>query len=132
MNLVDSNIWLRFLEKNDDVVKLVDWVRKGSTKYYVPVIVLTEIEWVLRNFYKREKEQITSFLEAIMGMNNIVVFEDANMKLAMIYFKKYNIKLIDAIIASVVKEGDVVVSYDRDFDKLPDIKRIEPKDLVEK
>ncbi|MBI2465559.1 PIN domain-containing protein [Candidatus Shapirobacteria bacterium] len=132
MNLIDSNVWIRLAEGQVGVVEFVKFVRDGSKQFYLPGIVVAEIEWVLRSVYKRETTQIIEFVDSIVGMNNLVVFSDININKSLDYFRKYNIKMIDAMIASIMDGSDMIVSYDRDFDKLPGIKRVEPKDLLVK
>ena len=47
-------------------------------------------------------------------------------------FEMYSVKFIDCLLASskLVQKGDaVILSYDRDFDKLG-VRRVEPKDIL--
>jgi len=46
---------------------------------------------------------------------------------------KYEIKPRDAIHAATALENgiEIIVSYDRDFDKLEEIKRLDPRSLLE-
>ena len=47
--------------------------------------------------------------------------------------EKYKIKPRDAIHAAIALENGIetIVSYDRDFDKLEEIKRLDPHSLLE-
>lgn len=130
MRWIDSNIFLRYWNGQDDAVKFLDKLKIGKTKYIVSAYVLSELEWVMRSFYKEDKTDIVEFIESIMGMDNIIIENKVNIEKSMRIFEQYNIKLIDSIIAESMNTDDEIVSHDHDFDKLPNIKRIEPKDLI--
>ena len=53
-----------------------------------------------------------------------------NQKIYLHLYKTVNIKLNDCLIWSFMEKDDQIVSFDKDFDKLPRIKRVEPKDLL--
>ena len=130
MQWIDSNIFLRYWNGQDDAVVFLNKLKTGKTKYIVSAYVLSELEWVMRSFYKESKSDIVEFIESIMGIDNLIIENKVNIEKAMRIFEQYNIKLIDSIIAEAMNTGDEIVSYDHDFDKLPDIKRIEPKSLI--
>ncbi|MFA7300876.1 MAG: PIN domain-containing protein [Candidatus Shapirobacteria bacterium] len=130
MRWIDSNIFLRYWNGQDDAVRFLDKLKIGKTKYIVSAYVLSELEWVMRSFYKENKTDIVEFIESILGIDNIIIENKVNIEKSMRIFEQYNIKLIDSIIAESMNTDDEIVSYDHDFDKLPNIKRIEPKDLV--
>jgi len=121
---------LRYWNGQDDAVRFLDKLKIGKTKYIVSAYVLSELEWVMRSFYKENKTDIVEFIESILGIDNIIIENKVNIEKSMRIFEQYNIKLIDSIIAESMNTDDEIVSYDHDFDKLPNIKRIEPKDLV--
>lgn len=130
MRWIDSNIFLRYWNGQDDAVKFLDKLKTGKIKYIVSAYVLSELEWVMRSFYKENKTDIVEFIESIMGMDNIIIENKVNIEKSMRIFEQYNIKLIDSIIAESMNTSGEIVSYDHDFDKLSNIKRIEPKDLI--
>ncbi len=132
MRWIDSNIFLRYWNGQDDAVEFLDKLKIGKNKYVVSAYVLSELEWVMRSFYKECKSDIVEFIESIIGINNIIIENKVNIKKAMGIFEKYNIKLIDAVIFESMGDDDEIVSYDHDFDKLPGITRIVPKDLLKK
>lgn len=126
MRWIDSNIFLRFREGKTGPVEFIRGLKTDGVKYYLPLIVVAEIEWVLRSVYKVDKKNVVDFLDSIVGIDNIVVISEGNINFSLSVFRKYNIKLVDAMIVSMMKDGDEIVSYDRDFDKISEIRRVEP------
>lgn len=126
MRWIDSNIFLRFREGKTKPVEFIRNLKTGGEKHYLPLIVVAEIEWVLRSVYGVDKKSIVDFLDSIVGIDNVAVVSGGNINSSLSVFRQYNMKFVDAMIASMMKDGDEIVSYDRDFDKIPEIKRVEP------
>lgn len=130
---VDTNVFVRIYEGQ---IETVEWVRqiKGNNNFeiIVPAVVIEEIVWLLGKFYQVEKGEIIDFVNAILGMSNVKIKYDYKVSSAVGMFKKYNVKFNDCVIASTMNEKGTIVSNDRDFDRFENIKRVEPKDLLEK
>jgi predicted nucleic-acid-binding protein len=120
-NFIDTNVFLRYF---------LDKVREDKEEYWVPSVVLNEISWMLTNNYKINKQEVIGFIESILAADKFKVVYGYSFPNALNQYKKTNIKLTDCMIWSYMKPDDQIVSYDHDFDKLPGIKRIEPKDLI--
>ena len=130
MKWIDSNIFLRYWNGQEIAKTFVSQLKLGTEKYHISPFVIIELEWVMRSFYKETKTDIVEFVESILAIDNLVVEKESDVQKAMVIFEKNNIKLVDAIIAELMHDNDVIVSFDRDFDKLSNIKRVEPQDLV--
>lgn len=126
--LIDTNLLVRYFVEDDP--KKADAVEKLLKDPHKNLMLLdvtfAEAVWVLSSFYSLEKEQIINNLSALLDIPSII----ANRKVlhkALEYFVNYNISFIDAYQAGFAQAGDLeIYSYDKDFDKLADIKRIEP------
>ena len=126
--LIDTNLLVRYfveddLQKADAVEKLL----KDPHKNLILLdVTFAETVWVLSSYYSLEKEQIINNLSALLDIPSIV----ANRKVlhkALEYLANHNISFIDAYQAGFAQAGDLeIYSYDKDFDKLADIRRIEP------
>ena len=71
-------------------------------------------------------------LNGVLGLKNLKIIDDVDPVFALKMFQDHSVKFIDAMIASnsLVSKGEmIIVSYDRDFDKMG-VKRIEPADLI--
>lgn len=130
---IDTNIFLRvFVKENEKTFKecygFLKFVENKKIKACTSVLVLVEIDWVLESFYKFKKEKAIEALESISKLRGLKIVDETNFPLALELYKKYNIKFIDALIASspkIISGETTVVSYDRDFEKLK-VKRIGP------
>ena len=61
-------------------------------------------------------------IESIINLRGLKIVDEFSPDLALEFFRRYNIKLIDAFIASLKQIADkkwIVISYDKDFQKLP-------------
>lgn len=134
--LLDTNIFLRILSGLDSDQKgecelLLRKVEKGNIKVVVPNLVLSEIVWTLTSYYRHSKQEIVNAVKSILNIANIKFVDGYDIFLGMTFFEKKSVKYIDSLIASideVQKKRWIVISYDKDFDKLG-VKRLEPKDL---
>lgn len=135
---LDTNIFLRLLVKDDpkkfkDCVNLFLKVREGKVCAVTSAIVLAEIVWTGTKFYKISKQEITEALRGVFKFKHLRISDEVDLLEAVSFYEEYNVKFADCLIAShnvVQKNGAVIISYDRDFDKMK-IKRIEPKDLLD-
>jgi len=71
-------------------------------------------------------------LYSISRLKNLRIIDKFNANLAIEIYKKLPIKFIDALIASnprILKKEVMIISYDKDFDKLNVIRK-EPKEVI--
>lgn len=132
---VDTNIFLRFLtrdepRKAEKILRLFKSAREGKVKLLTSDLVIAEVVWVLtsRQLYNFSKENtIESFLPLILEgyielpskpliLRTFDLFAEKNIDFA----DCYNSVLAESLGA------DFILSYDRDFDKIDLIKRMEP------
>jgi predicted nucleic-acid-binding protein len=129
--VVDSNIFLRTLIKEDeksfaDCTHFLNLVKRNKLVAIVPGIVLSEIVWVLKSFYKFPKRDVIRALKSIRKLSGLKLVDSYNYDGALALYEGAKAKYVDCLIATVVANKNyVVVSYDKDFDKLQ-IERQEP------
>lgn len=136
---LDSNVFLRPIIKDnsrkvEECEFLFGEIKQDAIKGFTSNLVLAEIAWVCKSFYKLDKGIIAEALKRILSSTNIKIINNFNTYLAIEIYKKHNVKFIDALIASnpqIQNKEMIVVSYDKDFDKL-DIIRKEPKQIIKK
>ena len=127
MKYLDTNLILRYLI-NDPEAERVEKLLKSSDELFLPDVVFAEIVWVLKSFYKWEKSKILAVTTGLLKLNSIKA--NKNLLLNSIkLFENYNIKYVDAYIAASMYKNKtkLIYSFDRDFDKIDGIKRLEPK-----
>lgn len=136
---VDTNIFLRTLIKEDEdifqeCVEFLQAIKQNKINGATSTIVLAELAWTLSSYYKFTKNKIIIALDSILKLSGLKIVDGYDMYIALKSYKNKNVKFIDAVISSIhTIQGKiwVVVSYDKDFDKLY-ILRQEPKDVLTK
>ncbi|PIS38820.1 MAG: hypothetical protein COT34_01700 [Candidatus Nealsonbacteria bacterium CG08_land_8_20_14_0_20_43_11] len=134
---IDSNVFLRPIVKDDqkklsDCEKFFKQIEKFGPISFISDAVLAEIAWVLRSFYKLERETIAGSLVRIINIKNIRILNGFKAREAIDLYQKHSIKFVDALIAShpkIQSKKMVVISYDKDFDKLG-VKRQTPGEVL--
>ena len=137
---VDSNVFLYpivyRLETVEEAKGSKDFLLKiseGSVEACTATITWDEIVWVIRRIFglKSSIELGRKFLEfpnlKFLSVKRSVILRAQRL------MEKYKIKPRDAIHAATALENNIetIVSYDRDFDKLEEIKRLDPRSLLE-
>ncbi len=135
MQFIDTNIFLRFLTKDDPMKadrcrKLLQSATEGDLKLYTTDLVVAELIWVLQSpkTYNLSPSEIFEIIIPLLTIKNLYfpcknVFPDI-----MELFQTENINFIDAY-NNVIMRGrkiDTIYSYDKHFDQLPDVVRKEP------
>lgn len=132
MIFLDSNIFISYFEKRDEVVsrkieKLFTEITEGKTIAVTSHLVIAEIIWVLDKFYKWNREEICDNIELILNTPNIKIKDKPILSDSIDIFRANNIDFIDCYNFSFMKFESIseIITYDKDFDNLP-VKRIEP------
>ena len=136
--LIDTNIFLRTLVKEDphsfkDCSMFLESAKKNAFDVVTTSLILSEVVWTLSSFYKFAKLDVIRALRGIIHTRGLQIVDRYTMAAALISYEMKSVKFIDAMIGSipeVIIKQWVVVSYDRDFDKL-DVLRKEPGDIVQ-
>ena len=132
--LVDTNVLIRLLVKDDPIkfntiVKLVRKVEENEITLVIPTVVIAECCWLLKSFYKLDKQKITEYLLDIIESDNVEVEED-NVFHALKMYSDKNVDFADALIASKSNNKLAVLTWDkRDFKKL-ECEYYIPEDLL--
>jgi predicted nucleic-acid-binding protein len=121
---IDTNALLTFRlqrEPNSNEVKrLFEQSLANKAKIYVPLPVILEVEWVLRSYYKQDKESILSFFDELLLLDNVLTDYKEDIKFALNLYKNSNkISFTDSIIVSIVKSKDYeFLTFDRELEKI--------------
>ncbi|HHH40551.1 MAG TPA: type II toxin-antitoxin system VapC family toxin [Chloroflexi bacterium] len=130
---LDANVILRYLLNDlpaqaDRAEALFVRVQRGEARVYLPEIALADVVWTLHRFYKRSREEIRSALLPFLGLEGLEMRDRATAIQALHLFADRNIDFSDALIAAeMLQTGQAeIYSYDRDFDRIAGIRRVEP------
>ena len=134
---IDTNIWLRYLAADDQVKytfcqKLIGLNEEGKIRVYTSAIVLLELAYTLRTFYKAKHERIVKEIEGILSGRNLTLIEKTDLLEALKIFKKFNLKLADALIAKQIIKGMILCTYDHDFKRIKGLDSLTPEEILDK
>lgn len=128
-NLLDTNLLLRFLTDDDPkkAVAVEHLLKTSKQPLIVTDMAFAELAWVMASFYGFEKSTIIAKLASILDIE-IIKTNKKLLRQSLVVYAKHNIDFIDAYHAAFMKlkSVDFIYSYDRDFDKVNSIKRLEP------
>ncbi len=130
---VDTNILLRFItgtpkEQALQAKRLFAAAEQGETRLIIDEIVVAEAVWVLTSFYKFSKERVSEVLIPILAAPGIEMFDKDGVLLALTLYAQQNVDFVDALLSVHMQRAGVpdLISYDRDFDRLPGVRRWSP------
>ena len=131
---LETSFFIRYFTGDDkrkfkDCVKLLEIVEDGKLRPYTSNIVIFEILFVLTRIYKFSKKEVFEATQKILTLRNLTLIEKTNTKEAIKIFRKFNVKYPDCLIAAQIPKGAKIVTYDRDFDKIPGVSASDPTDF---
>jgi predicted nucleic-acid-binding protein len=133
MKFIDTNIFIRFLTNDipDKAAACEGIFREAAEKnesLFTTEMVIAEIIWVLESYYELPKKEVQEMVEKILITPFLLCPQKDLILNALTLYGDKNIDYIDAYNASVVREQGIkeVYSYDRHFDKIDWVKRLEP------
>jgi predicted nucleic-acid-binding protein len=132
--LADTNIFIRFFtgddkDKAQSVLSTIKQVKAKQVELIVTEAVLIEIIHILssKRLYNLEREEIKKLLVSLLVLENIKVDHKKLYFQALDMYVTRSIDFTDCILAvkSLHPEIDGVYSYDKDFDTLDGVVRVE-------
>jgi len=130
--LLDTNVLIRFLTLDKDtkyrrLYNFFESLERGEMLVELKLIVLFQVIYVLKSFYRVPKGQIVSGLMDLLKYKGITIKEKKIAQRALELWREKNVEIVDCyLIACLEKDAqNILYSYDRDFDKFK-INRKEP------
>jgi uncharacterized protein len=131
--LLDTNVIIRFLT-GDHLThsprsrSLFVRAAEGEVTLVLTDLALAETAWALESFYSLDRAEIAAALKGVVESTGIEVLDKRILLSALQNFAQTAVNFVDAYHAAVASaESIAIVSFDRDFDQFPGIKRIEPQ-----
>jgi predicted nucleic acid-binding protein len=130
--LLDTNILLRFItgepaEQAKEVAELVKAAEAGKVKLTVLPMVLAEAVFVLTGFYEQPRSKVADVLSHLISCPGFHSEEQERMLHSLKLFGTGKLDFVDCYLAAAsIREGRVLVSFDRDLAKLHGISTGKP------
>lgn len=124
---IDTNIFVRLIMREDKQITkecddFFEQVKFGKLEAVTSTLVLAEVGWLLKSYYRLPKLKVVQSLKGIGSLGGLKIEGESSWFDAINLYGKYNVKLTDAMIAAIPQIADkewTIVSYDEDFKKLP-------------
>ena len=130
---IDTNIFLRYLTKDDPVQfprcrNLFKKAQDGEVLLVTSALVIAEMIWTLASYYQVSKEQIIEKVSIIIGSDAVQIPDKDLVAEALLLYGRKNVDYIDAYNSVLMRQLGLkeIYSYDKDFDKLETVQRLEP------
>jgi predicted nucleic acid-binding protein len=131
-SLVDTNVLVRFFtgeppEMANKARRLIARADAGEVTLVILPLVLAEVYFTLESFYEMERKAVAEKLTEFLQCRGIQAIEREQMLDALARCRDRGAHFVDAYLASVAAaEKQPIASFDRDFDKFKDVRRVEP------
>lgn len=129
---LETSVLIRFLlgdhlTQSPQAKRIIQKAQVKEIELSTNELVLAELTWVLKSFYKLPKEEIIKHLRNILSFSELKINNRKVVEDAMEIFVTKNMDFTDAYFAATVKGNnfDAILSFDHDFDKISEIKRLE-------
>jgi predicted nucleic acid-binding protein len=132
---LDTNILLRFFtgddsQKAQQALNLFMRIERGEEKVITSSSVIFETVYTLQSFYKLARGEIKDKLLPIISMRGVHLPDKGVYYRAFDLYVTKNISFADAYNAAYMISEEIfnIYSWDRDFDKIEGIVRLEPEE----
>jgi predicted nucleic acid-binding protein len=135
MQFVDANVFIRFLTRDDPekaqaCFELFQKAKKREILLTTSESVIAEVVYVLssKQLYHLPREQIRALLYPLLSLPGLKLTHRNMCLRALDLYAAYPIDIEDALIVAQMERQKMteLYSYDRDFDHLPEVSRLEP------
>lgn len=130
MKLIDTNVIIRFLLKDHPVQSPAAKKLLGNfqERLLLSDVAVAEAIWLLTSYYELSKEEAVEKIFPILNFPNIESNKPVLIR-ALYFYRNFNIDYIDAYLVSCAEEENLegIYSFDKDLDKIKDVKRFVPK-----
>lgn len=119
---IDTNIFLRYLVddrsfQHKESIALIEACESGKFRPYTSGVVLSELIFVLTKLYKQPKKEVVDSIDKLLLIRNLTLIDKTNTPAALAFYRKFNVKFGDCLIASQIPAKAALITYDKDFSK---------------
>lgn len=121
---IDTNVLLTLRLQREpqfkQVKRLFELCLNGKQKIFLPVVVILEVEWVMRSAYKQSKEQVIEFFEELLAIDDLLLDDKAEVIQSVNFYKESTIVgFTDCFIVNEVNNKNYdFLTFDKALEKL--------------
>lgn len=129
MNFVDTNIFLRFLRRDEEkqfqqVVTVFQKAESGKVELWTTDIVIFEVFWTLTATYREAKHKAIEVIHQLLSLKGLKVENKKRIIEALSIYKDTGVDFIDAYNAAAAKDQNILdaLTFDTDYKRFPWLK----------
>ena len=135
MQFVDANIFLRYLTRDDPekaqaCLALFQQAERGEVTLFTTETIIAEIVYVLSSprLYNLSRQDVRNRLMPLLTLPGLRMSKRSVALRALELYESHNVDFEDALAAAHMEQLGIetIISYDRDFDRFPQVTRAEP------
>lgn len=132
MAYLDANVFLRHALSDNEAqsprsTALMERLYEGTQSVEFAETTLFEVVFTLGRTYKMGRPQIVQLLSGFLTLPAVIFPDRRRAIFALDIFERSNLSFADAYLAALAIESDgQVISFDRGFDRIPGVTRVEP------
>jgi len=135
MQFIDANIFIRFFTKDDPIkaqscFNLFKKAKQNKIAITTSEAIIAEVVYVLssKNLYNKSSSEIRSLLYPIISLPGLKLSNRKKYLRALDIYALYSIDFEDAMAIAYMESKKVmqIYSYDKHFDRIKGIERLEP------
>ena len=117
--IVDTNVFLRFLLEDipshkKEAENLFRKAQKGRIEIIIPQIIVFEIEFILRKYYRFPVAEISSKIKSLLNAEYFQISERLLFLKSLEIYQSKNISFVDSFLVSFAElEGFELFSFDK-------------------
>jgi len=126
---VDTNVFVEISSRNGEkAIKCASLFKKNNLSLITTIVIISELEWVLRSFYKVKKAEIINYFRKILSIPNLEIPDRDVIETALDIFSTKPIDWVDCLSAGYCQKESIkeIYTYDKHFNKLKFLTRLEP------
>jgi predicted nucleic acid-binding protein len=123
---VDANVLVRFLTGEPEpmaerAARLMRQAERGEAHLILTPLVVAEVVWTLKSFYRRSYDEIVRVLVPLLSADGVETQDRELLIRALELTRSKNVDFSDAVLAlQAERQGETVCTFDEsDFKRLP-------------
>jgi predicted nucleic acid-binding protein len=126
--LVDTNFLIRHLTGEPaELGERATRFLAGAQELLIAGVVVADCVYVLESFYEVERPRVAQLMRSALDLRSVRVAGADLLRRALELYELTDLHFVDAYLAATAEVyGQAIASFDRGFDRVPTIRRIEP------
>ena len=116
MLAIDTNLVIRFLTRDHEALAQRAFEIVSGNEVFVPVTVILEAEWVLRDAYEMSRDEVIRELRRFCALEQVTVGAADAVRRALDYAER-GLDLADALHLTLSEHCEAFVTFDKRMEK---------------